>query len=103
MQRVKDFILNHEKDVDLFAEEEKSGLSMASQSIVMNHLFDFIKTEYSCQVEPKIVEEICKAAVELFASPKKKGSIIDGIVSYENVNGSNKNMLLIKCVAFIFG
>lgn len=90
MQRLKDFILNHEKDVDLFAEEEKTGLSMASQSIVISHLFDFIKTEYSCQVEPKIAEEICKAAVELFASLRKKGSNIGGVVSYGNVIGQTK-------------
>lgn len=69
---------------------------MASQAIVMNHLFDFIKTEYSCQVEPKIAEEICKAAVELFASLKKKDSTIGGIVSFENVIASNKNLLQMK-------
>lgn len=82
--------------MDLFVEEENSGLSMASQAIVMNHLFDFIKTEYSCQVEPKIAEEICKAAVELFASLKKKDSTIGGIVSFENVIASNKNLLQMK-------
>lgn len=58
---------------------------MASQSIVINHLFDFIKTEYSCQVEPNLVEEICKAAVELFASLKKKDSTIGGIVSIKTL------------------
>lgn len=88
--------MNHEHEVDLFVEEENSGLSMASQAIVMNHLFDFIKTEYSCQVEPKIAEEICKAAVELFASLKKKDSTIGGIVSFENVIASNKNLLQMK-------
>lgn len=77
--------MNHEHEVDLFVEEENSGLSMASQSIMINHLFDFIQTEYSCQVEPNIAEDICKAAVELFASLKKKNSTIGGIVSFVNV------------------
>lgn len=58
---------------------------MASQSIVINHLFDFITTEYSCQVESNLVEEICKAAVELFASLKKKDSTIGGIVSIKTL------------------
>lgn len=95
--------MNREHEVDVFVEEKNSGLSMASQSIVINHLFDFIKTEYSCQIEPKIAEDICKAAVELFASLKKKDSTIGGIVSYENIIGSNKKLLLIKCIVFIFG
>lgn len=76
---------------------------MASQSIMINHLFDFIQTEYSCQVEPNIAEDICKAAVELFASLKKKNSTIGGIVSFENVIASNRIFFSMNCIVFSFG
>lgn len=54
---------------------------MSSQSTVISHVFNFIKSEYSCSAEPTIVEDICKAAVELFESVKQKDSTIGGIVS----------------------
>lgn len=83
--------MNNEQKDDLFVEEENSGLSMEAQSMVVTHLFNFIKTEYSCQAEPTVAEEVCKAAVELFESLKKKDSTIGGIVSYRNGIVINKN------------
>ena len=93
-QRLKDFISNSEQKNDLFVEEENTGLSMASQSTVMTHIFNFIKSEYSCQVEPAIAEEVCKAAVELFPSLIKNDSTIGGIVSFENGIVINKKFVV---------
>lgn len=76
------FIFN---SFDIFDEEKISGLSITSQSVVNAHIFNFIKCkckcEYTCNVESDIVEDVCKAAVELFKSLKHKQSTIGGIVS----------------------
>lgn len=79
-QRLKDFILDCDQKDDLFVEEKNSVLSISSQNAVVAHIFNFIKKEYSVSVEPSIIEEVCKAAVELFGSLKKQESTIGGIV-----------------------
>lgn len=78
---LKQFILDCEKKDDIFVEEKTFGLSVASQSTIIKYIFNFIKREYSLSVEPTIVEEVCKSAVELFESLKQKDSTIGGIVS----------------------
>lgn len=79
---MKDYILGCEHNDDLFVEEKNSGLSITSQSIVVAHVFNFIKNEYSLSAEPETIEDVCTAAVELFASLKKQDSTIGGIVRY---------------------
>lgn len=78
---LKQFILDCEQKDDIFVEENTSGLSITSQSTVTKYIFNFIEREYSLSAEPMIIEDVCKAAVELFQSLKQKDSTIGGIVS----------------------
>lgn len=68
------------EDDDLFTEEQNGGLTLASQGIVCQHIFDFIKQEYTINAKAETVMEVCKAAIVLFASLKANGSEIGGIV-----------------------
>lgn len=85
-----------EQKNDLFVEENNSGLSITSQSIIATYIFDFIKNEYSLFTEHAIVEEICKAALELFKSMKQKDSTMGGIVSIK-ITASQE---IIVCCSF---
>lgn len=96
MQQLKEFILSCEQKDDIFDEEKNSGLSIASQSVVNAHIFDFIKSKYTCNVESDIVEDVCKAAVELFESLEHKGSTIGGIVSQKPYFINNKLLFFHK-------
>lgn len=82
LQRLKAFILEKEGDEHLFQEEtENFVLSLRSQNIIFKYIVDYIQKEHTIYAKHEIVENVCKAAVELFSSLKTPQSEIGSIVS----------------------
>lgn len=80
-QRLKDFILKEEGNEELFHEEKQLGnLTQHSKKRVYEHIFNFIKKNYTIAAKADDIRNVCCAAVNIFTSLKAKNADPDGIV-----------------------
>lgn len=81
-QRLKEYIVRHEGDDELFVEENEDKLSPRSQDTVLKYVLEFIKNQYTLSIRPDDMIQVCKAVIALFPSLKVEDSEIGGIVSF---------------------
>lgn len=74
-QRLKEYFLGKEGGENLFIEDQVNGLTHASQGIVYQYIFDYIKEEYTINAKSAVITDVCNAAIDLFVSLKHGGIV----------------------------